>query len=171
MKTRKLVFLAVMAAVAVALSIVESVISTFIFIIPGVKLGLANIITLVIMYYYSDRVAFLVVVIRIFLAGLLYTGLFEPAFWMSLAGGLLAFLAMFILKRVKIFSIMSVSVFGALMHMVGQILAAIVVLDTETLLYYLPYMMVIAVPTGIFTALVAKKLLVILKKQASTTTK
>ncbi len=165
MKIRKLVFLAIMVSASVVLSIVESLISATLFIIPGVKLGLANIVTLVLFYIYSDRDAFVVVIIRIFLVGLIYSGLFQPTFWMSLSGGVLAFATMMILKRIPGLSIMSVSVGGALMHMVGQIIMAIIVLNTETLIYYLPYMMLISVPTGIFTGIVSKRMITIFHTQ------
>ncbi|MDD4183947.1 MAG: Gx transporter family protein [Candidatus Izemoplasmatales bacterium] len=165
MKLRKLVFLAIMVAASVVLSIVESLVSVALFIIPGVKLGLANIITLVILYVYSEKDAAIVVFIRIMLVGLVYSGLFQPTFWMSLSGGVFAFLAMVFVKRLTKLSLISVSVAGSLLHMVGQILMAMIVLNTETLIFYLPYMMLIAIPTGIFTGIVAKKLITILERQ------
>lgn len=168
MKLRKLVFLAIMVAASVVLSIVESLISVALFIIPGVKLGLANIITLVILYIYSEKDAAVVVFIRIVLVGLVYSGLFQPTFWMSLSGGVLAFLAMVGVKRLTKLSLVSVSVAGSLLHMIGQILMAMVVLNTETLIFYLPYMMLIAIPTGIFTGIIAKKMISIFHTQLLT---
>jgi heptaprenyl diphosphate synthase len=168
MKLRKLVFLAIMVAASVVLSIVESLVSVTLFIIPGVKLGLANIITLVILYIYTEKDAAVVVFIRIFLVGLVYSGLFQPTFWMSLAGGVLAYFTMVIIKRLTKLSLISVSVAGSLMHMVGQILMAMVVLNTETLIFYLPYMMLIAIPTGIFTGIISKKMIEIFQTQLIT---
>ena len=165
MKLRKLVFLAIMAAASVVLSIVESLISVALFIIPGVKLGLANIITLVILYVYSEKDAAIVVLIRIMRVGLVYSGLFQPTFWMSLSGGVLAFIAMVVFKRLTKLTLISVSVAGSLFHMVGQILMAMVVLNTETLIFYLPYMMLIAIPTGIFTGIIAKRMIFIFQNQ------
>ncbi|MGI6392757.1 MAG: Gx transporter family protein [Candidatus Izemoplasmatales bacterium] len=165
MKLRKLVFLAIMVAASVVLSIVESLISVALFIIPGVKLGLANIITLVILYVYSEKDAAIVVLIRIMLVGLVYSGLFQPTFWMSLSGGVLAFIAMVVFKRLTKLTLISVSVAGSLFHMVGQILMAMVVLNTETLIFYLPYMMLIAIPTGIFTGIIAKRMIFIFQNQ------
>lgn len=165
MKLRKLVFLAIMVAASVVLSIVESLISVALFIIPGVKLGLANIITLVILYVYSEKDAAIVVLIRIMLVGLVYSGLFQPTFWMSLSGGVLAFIAMVVFKRLTKLTLISVSVAGSLFHMVGQILMAMVVLNTETLIFYLPYMMLIAIPTGFFTGIIAKRMIFIFQNQ------
>ncbi len=164
MNTKKLVFLSLMVSIAIVLSIVESAISAFFFIIPGVKLGLANIVTLVVLYLYGRKEAYLVLFVRVILVGLLYSGLFSNTFWISLSGGIIAVTTMIILSKTKL-SIYSVSVSGSLMHMVGQILAAIVLLSTETLLYYLPVMIMLSVPTGIITAYLAKKVIVIIKEK------
>ncbi len=162
MKTRKLIFLSLMISISIVLSIVESSISVFLFVIPGVKLGLANVVTLVVLYLYGRRDAFTVLIIRVFLVGLIYSGIFSTTFWISLSGGLLAILTMILVSETKL-GIYSVSVSGSLMHMVGQIGAAIVVLSTSTLLYYLPVMVMLSVPTGVLTAFLASKVIVNLK--------
>lgn len=165
MKLRKIIFLAIMISISIVLSIVESMISVTLFIIPGVKLGLANIITLVVLYIYGGKEAFVVSILRIFIVSLIYSGLFTPTSLMSLAGGLIAYLTMIAIKRIPKLSIVSVSVMGALMHMVGQIGMAIVVLDTPTLIYYLPYMILISIPTGLLTGLVGRKMIDIFHNQ------
>jgi heptaprenyl diphosphate synthase len=170
MALRKTVTIAVLIAVSIVLSIVESMISAFVFIIPGVKLGLANIVTLIVLYIYGPKEAGVVAFLRIVLVVLISPvggGLFSPASFMSFAGGMLAYLAMILIRRVKSFSIVSVSVAGALFHMVGQIAAAIVVLDTAQLIYYLPYMILLSVPTGLFTGLVGKKLVAVFQTRAA----
>ena len=173
MALRKLVTLAVLIAVSIVLSIVESMISTFVFIIPGVKLGLANIVTLLVLYAYGPKeagvVQFLRIVLVILITPLDGGGLFSPASFMSFFGGLLAYLAMIGMKAFGRFTIVSVSVAGSLFHMVGQIGAAIVVLSTAPLVYYLPYMILLSVPTGIFTGLVGKKLVSIFEARAGGT--
>jgi len=167
MALRKTVTIAVLIAVSIVLSIVESMISTFVFIIPGVKLGLANIVTLIVLYIYGPKEAGIVAFLRIVLVALIFGGLFSPASIMSFAGGTLAYLAMIAMKGVRRFSILSVSVAGALFHMVGQIGAAIFVLETAALIYYLPYMILLAVPTGVFTGLVGKKLVKVFQDRAA----
>ena len=157
MKIRKLVFIAIMISISVVLSIVETLISGLIFIVPGVKLGLANVITLIILVTLGEKEAFLVVITRIMIVALTYSGFFTPSFWISLSGGMLAILAMILIKKTKL-SIYSISVFGSLMHMVGQIVAAMVVSNTETLIYLLPYMIALSIPTGIITAFLANKI-------------
>ncbi len=158
MKIRKLVFISIMISISVVLSIIESTISGLIFLVPGVKLGLANVITLIILMTLGEKDAFIVVMIRLLIVALTYSGLFSNSFWISLSGGLLAIVAMILIKKTKL-SIFSISVFGSLMHMVGQIAAAIVVSNTQTLIYILPYMIALSVPTGIITAFLAKKVM------------
>jgi heptaprenyl diphosphate synthase len=125
--------------------------------IPGVKLGLANIVTLIVMYTYGEKDAFTLVLIRILLVSLLIGSFLSPTFAMSLTGGMVAFSMMFIAKKTKLFSMVGVSVFGALGHATGQILAAIFFLQTPELIYYWPFIFVLSIPTGLFTGLVANK--------------
>ncbi|PKK94568.1 MAG: heptaprenyl diphosphate synthase [Tenericutes bacterium HGW-Tenericutes-5] len=162
MKIRKLVFIAIMISISVVLSIIETAISGMIFIVPGVKLGLANVVTLIILMTLGEREAFLVVFTRILIVALTYSGLFSNSFWISITGGMLAILAMILIKKTKL-SLYSISVFGSLMHMVGQITAAIIVSNTETLIYLLPYMIALSVPTGLITAYLANKVIVSFK--------
>lgn len=152
-KTQKIVTLSILLSISIVLSIVEGAIT---FGIPGAKLGLANIITLVVMYLYSEKDAFTVVILRILLVGLVRT-LGSPAFFLSLAGGLLAFLMMFVFKKTNRFSLISVSVMGSLGHSVGQIVMAIFILDTPQLIWYFPFIFLIAIPTGIFVGLTSQK--------------
>jgi len=167
LKIRKLVFIAIMISISVVLSIVETAISGIIFIVPGVKLGLANVVTLIILMTHGEKEAFLVVFTRILIVALTYSGLFSNSFWISISGGMLAIIAMILIKKTKL-SLYSISVFGSLMHMVGQITAAIVVSNTETLIYLLPYMIALSVPTGIITAYLANKVIVGFKDRINT---
>lgn len=161
MKTRKLVFLSVMIALAVVLSIVESLISVIF--IPGVKLGLANVITLIILMTFSDKDAFTVVFIRLIIVALTYSGLFSNSFWISMTGGMFAIIAMILIKKFN-FSIYGISVFGSTMHMVGQVIAAMILAD-PTLAVILPYLVILSVPTGILTAFLASRVIESLKEK------
>ncbi len=154
-----------MISISIVLSILESTISVSLFIIPGVKLGLANIITLIVLYIYGKKEAFIVVIIRILLVALISPVSTIISFSLSISGGAMAVLTMILLKKVKSLSIMSVSVMGALMHMVGQIGMAIFLLDTPTLVFYLPYMILLSIPTGIFTGFVGKKMVHVFEHQ------
>jgi heptaprenyl diphosphate synthase len=98
------------------------------------------------------------VFLRIFIVGLIYTGLFSYGFWISLSGGTLSVLVLIALKDSKL-SIYTISVLSALTHMIGQIAAAIFVVNTPTLIYYLPYMILISIPAGIITGYLSKKII------------
>jgi len=147
-----------MIAMSIALSIIESFISAFFFAFPGIKLGLANIATLVVIFTIGRKEGAIVALLRIFLVGLIYSGLFSPSFLISLGGGIFALIIMLALKNSKL-SIFTISVLASLSHMVGQIAIAILVVQTTTLLYYLPYMMIISVPTGLVTGYLAKRII------------
>lgn len=161
MKTRKLVFLAIMIAISVVLSIVESMISVIF--IPGVKLGLANVITLIVLMTFSDKDAFTLVIARLIIVALTYTGLFSNSFWISLSGGLFAIVAMILIKKFN-FSIYGISVLGSTMHMVGQVVAAMTLAD-PALVVLLPYLVLLSVPTGLLTAYLSSKVIHTLKDQ------
>lgn len=147
-----------MIAVSIVLSIVESLVSVFFFAFPGIKLGLANIATLVVIFTMGRKEGALVAILRIFLVGLIYSGLFTIPFWISLGGGVLALAVMLLLKDTKL-SIYTISVLASLFHMAGQIAMVILIVKTTSLIYYLPYMMIMSVPTGIITGYLAKRII------------
>ena len=161
MNTKRIVTLSIFLSISIVLSIVES----FLPVIPivGAKLGLANIMTLVILSLYGERDAFVVVILRVILVGLLRGSLLNPGFFLSLGGALSAYLMMVIFMRLKVFSITSVSVMGSLGHSVGQITVAVIILSTKELVYWFPFLFLIAIPTGLFTGSVAKKFIKITK--------
>ncbi len=162
MNTKRLITLSILLSMAIVLSIVESFIPSFT--IPGAKLGLANIITIVVLNLYTEKDALLIVVLRIILVGLLRGTIGFPTFFLSLSGGFLAFLMMVTFKRLKVFSSISIGVMGSLGHSIGQIAAAIILLSTPQLVYYLPFIFLIAIPTGIFTGAVAQRFTIISKR-------
>ena len=153
MKTKKLVFMALLTAISLGIWVVEAQIPAPVP-VPGVKLGLANIITLAAMALLGRKEAVLVLVGRIVL-GSLFAGSFS-AILFSLAGGLLAWgimaltLGFFEEKQLWI-----VSVFGALGHNAGQLLAAVAVTKTPSLLWYGPALLASGIVTGAFTGLAA----------------
>jgi len=167
MNLRKTILLGILIAIAIVLSIVESLISLSFFVIPGVKLGLANIVTLLVLYAFGEKEAATVVIIRILLVALISPVSTLISFALSLGGGLAALVVMILLKKMKSISILTVSVFGALAHMIGQISVAIFVLDSPTLIYYLPYMILLSIPTGLITGYVGKRLVPFFKQRVS----
>ena len=162
MNTKRLVTLSLFLSMSIVLSIVESFIPSFA--IPGAKLGLANIMTLVILNLYGEKDAFLIIILRIFLVGLLRGTIGAPAFYLSVSGGVLAYLLMILFNRFRVFSVVGVSVMGSLGHSLGQILMAMVILSLPELVYYFPFLFLIAIPTGVVTGLVAKRFTEISKR-------
>lgn len=153
MRLKRLVIISMLTTMAIVLSILESFIPVF---IPGVKLGLANVIILIMLYEFKSYEALLVNIIRILLVGLLRGTLLTPTFLMSLSGGMLSFLIMFLFSRIKVFSIIGVSVLGSVFHCVGQILIAIILLSTDAVIYYLPFIAILSLATGVLSGLITK---------------
>ena len=94
-------------------------------------------------------------ILRIVLQALLRGTLFQPIFFMSLVGGLLAFLIMWLFSRLKLFTTIGVSVIGAIFHSAGQILVAMIIMSTTAILYYLPFIAILSVGSGILSGIIA----------------
>lgn len=163
MDTKKLVLLSILLAISIVLNIVERLMLGGLTGLPMVRLGLSNIIILMVIYLYQSKDAVLLLILRVFLVGV-FTSLFSPTFFLSLGGGLMAFIGMYVGHKVKVFSMIGVSVLGAFGHALGQILMAIVLLETESLIVYFPWLVAISIPTGVITGVVALKMTGLLKK-------
>lgn len=150
-KTKRLCIIAMLLSMAIVLNIVESFIPVF---VPGVKLGLANIIVLIMLYEFKSYEALTVNILRILLVGLLRGNLLSPTFIMSLSGGMLSFLIMYVFSRIKVFSPIGVSVLGAISHATGQVIAAILLLGSQAVLYYLPFIGLLSIVTGIVSGII-----------------
>lgn len=162
-RTAKLGFL---LALALILSYVESLIP-FTFGIPGIKLGLPNLIVLLLLYsgktsMTGARDALLVNCLRIVLSGFLFGSLFAILY--AMAGAVFSFTAMVIAKRCRCFSMAGVSVLGGVFHNLGQTVVAILVVETYAVLYYLPVLIVAGVVTGAVLGILGMELLPYLKR-------
>ncbi|MCR5195145.1 MAG: Gx transporter family protein [Pseudobutyrivibrio sp.] len=146
MKTNKIAFLGLLVALAFVLSYVEFLLPLNIG-IPGAKVGLANLVVMVALYTLGTKNAFLLSIVRVVLVGLTFGNLAMMIY--SLAGAGLSFLAMVIGKKTKLFSVTGVSVLGGVCHNIGQIIVAMFVLETSSLIYYLPFLIVIGTVSGI----------------------
>ncbi len=157
MKTRKLTLLALLTAIALTIFMVEAQIPPLVP-IAGVKLGLANIVTVFAVFAIGSKEAVMVLACRIFL-GAVFAGNFSTIFY-SAAGGGLSILVTIGLKRVLTGKQLWVAgALGAVAHSLGQMAAAILIAATPGLVIYLPVMIAISVVTGIFTGLCAQVLL------------
>lgn len=162
MKTKKLTLMAVLSAIALTIFIAESQIPPIVP-IPGIKLGLANIVTLVVMAFLGRKEAGIVLLIRIIM-GSVFAGS-ASALIFSIAGGGLAYLIMAVLIGLFPERLMwVVSIFGAIAHNAGQLAAAIFVTKTVGLLYYGPALLAAAIITGAFTGVAAMYLLRAIRK-------
>ncbi len=152
MKTKKLATAAVLTATAMILSYVESLIPAFVA-IPGIKVGLANIVTVFALYTIGWRGAICVSLVRVCLSSLLFGNV--TGFFYSLSGALLSFVGMVILKQVRIFSPIGVSTVGGVLHNVGQIFASALVLETAAVFTYLPVLFVSGTVAGVVIGIAA----------------
>ena len=148
--TKKLALCAVLIALALALSYTERFLPLQLLIpLPGIKLGLANIVTLAALYLLGARWSFMILVCRCLL-GAMFGGGFTGLLF-SLTGGLLAMGTMALCRKSSLFSIYGVSVLGAAAHNVGQIGASMVLMNSVYIGAYLPYLLLVAVVTGLLT--------------------
>lgn len=125
--------------------------------IPGVKLGLANLMILIVLRLYGVREGLLVNILRILLSGFLF-GSFSTILY-SLAGGLFSFAVMTLLLKLNFFSLTGVSIVGGVCHNIGQLALAIVVLDSVSLLYYMPALLISGLITGLLIGIGAEQVL------------
>lgn len=150
--TKKLTIAALMAALALIFSYVE-VLIPFTIGIPGIKLGIANIVVIIALYYLGARYAITINVVRVMIAGLLFNGLFGALY--SLAGAVVSFIVMVALKKTNIFSVVGISMAGGVAHNLGQILVAAVLVANIKIFIYFPVLIISGVITGAVIGMVA----------------
>ena len=124
--------------------------------VPGVKLGLANVIVVMAMYYFGNKTALGISIIRIIISGLLFSGF--SGFLYSMAGAILSFTVMVIAKNILKFNIYSVSILGGICHNIGQIVVASLVVKTN-LSIYMPILIISGIITGALIGIIAKNCL------------
>lgn len=151
-RIQKLTTSALLAALALIFSYIE-VLIPFNFGIPGVKLGIANLVVIIALYYLGAGYAFSINMIRVAVAGLLFNGLF--GFLYSLAGALLSFAVMLAIKKTGLFSITGVSMAGAVFHNLGQILVAAFLISSLKIFVYFPVLIISGVVSGCIIGVVA----------------
>ncbi len=163
-KTKKIALCAVLIALALALSYMERFIPLQLLIpLPGVKLGLANIVTLIALYLLGSKSAFSILIPRCILGAVFGGGITGLMF--SLTGGLLAMSVMALSRKAPLFSIYGVSVLGAAAHSVGQILAAMVLMHSVYVGGYLPYLLGVSIFTGLATGTAGAGVLRVLRNR------
>lgn len=152
MKARKTAFYGMFLALALVAGYVERLIPINLG-IPGVKLGLANIVTMVLLYTVGIKAAACITGVRIVLSGALFGSGFAVVY--SGVGALFSILIMVFLKKTKQFSCTGVSVAGGVFHNLGQILVAIAALETKSLMYYLPVLVISGLAAGVMIGILS----------------
>lgn len=153
----KIALSAILIAMAAALSYTERFIPLGLIVpLPGIKLGLANVVSMFALFFMGFKSAFIILVLRCLLTS--FFGGFSSLMF-SLAGGIMAVLIMEMLKRAKIFSIYGISIGGSVMHVTGQVLTSMVIMKSHYVLSYLPVLIISAVVTGSLTALISAQVL------------
>lgn len=161
-RTERMALLAVLLALILVLGFIESLIPLGVG-IPGIKLGLANGVLLFALYMLGTKEAIVLMVLKVAVP-LLYIPSYLQTILYSAAGSVLSMAAMLLVRRIRGISILGVSMAGAAMHNVGQVLMAMLVLQTSSLLYYLSVLLVVGVVTGILTGTAARLVMKSLKK-------
>lgn len=158
MNTRKSVNLGFLMAVGILLQLIESFVP-IVMIVPGFKIGLANLASLFALMIYDKKSMWIIGIGRIFLSALLQGTLFSVAFWLSLSGGLLSLIAMSIAADVKVFSIYGISILGAAFHSVGQVIAVTWIYQQYFMQLFLPILLALSIVSGLVVAILSQKML------------
>ena len=155
MKNR-VAYFGVFTALALMFSYIETMIPIQ-FGVPGIKLGFANIMIVIMLYKSSAKEALLLSIVRIMLSGFIFGNLSSILY--SIAGGVLSLGIMTLLKKQGGFSVIGVSVAGGVSHNVGQLIVAMLVVETYQVGYYFPVLLVAGVLTGLGIGVVSQEVL------------
>ena len=156
LRPRTISTVAMASTLALILSYIESLVPLS-FAVPGIKMGLANIAIVFVLYRLGEKEAIAVSLIRLFWVAVLF-GSFMT-FLYSLAGAVLSMTVMIILKKSEKFSAVGVSVAGGITHNAGQIIAAVLLMETAQIAYYLPVLVVSGTVTGVIIGIVSALLI------------
>ncbi|MCI8885942.1 MAG: Gx transporter family protein [Dorea sp.] len=152
----RVAYFGVFTALALIFSYIETLIPLQ-FGIPGVKLGLANLVIVLALYKMGTGEAYLLSVVRVLLTGFLFGNYFSIIY--SLAGGLLSLSVMALLRKNDGFSVMGVSLAGGVFHNIGQLIVAMLVVETFSVIYYVPVLLIAGMLTGLLIGIVSNEML------------
>lgn len=163
-KAKKIALLGVLTSVALVLSYLESVLPPIWAAVPGIKVGLPNVVIIFLLYKFGVKEAAIVSFIRLFIVALLFGNVMTLAY--SFAGALLSIVLMAICKKIKVFSVVGTSIVGGVAHNLGQILVAIFLFDTVQIGYYMVVLAITGTIAGVFIGLAGALLLKRLNKKS-----
>lgn len=150
---RKLCYLALFCAIAIILSYIETFIP-FSFGIPGAKIGLANIVTIILLFCFDFKSALVVLLLRIFIVAAAFTNLYMMIY--SLAGGIISLIMMTLFYKSHLFSDYIISIIGGIFHNIGQLMIAMIFFNSTVFLYYLPYLLLLGTLSGTVIGIIAE---------------
>ncbi len=156
-KTKKIAFLGVITSVALILAYVESLLPPIYAAVPGIKVGLPNVVIIFLLYRFGVKEAAMVSGVRLFIVALLFGNIMTLAY--STAGAVLSLLLMAVLKKTNKFSTVGVSIVGAVAHNLGQIIVAVLLLESTRIGYYMIILAVTGTVAGIFIGLAGNAIL------------
>lgn len=152
----KVAYFGVFTTLALIFSYVETLIPIQ-FGIPGVKLGLANLIIVIALYRMKLSEAYLLSIVRVLLAGFIFGNYFSIIY--SLTGGLLSLTVMALLRKKGGFSVIGVSIAGGVFHNIGQLIIASVIVETFSVMYYVPVLLIAGLVTGLLIGIASDGML------------
>ena len=157
MDAKRIANMAMLVALAIIFSYVEFMIPINLG-IPGIKLGLANLVIVIALYTLKLSDVWIISILRILIIGFMFGSGMSIIY--SLAGAIVSLIVMMLVKKINGFSIMGVSMIGAVCHNLGQIVVAMIVVETTSILYYVPVLLI----TGAIIGIISKRVLVAIKK-------
>ena len=162
MKTKRLTLLSLMVGYSLILYIIESYIpNPLIALFPGAKLGLTNIITLTSLVIFGLKDTFIIITVRVILSSIFSGPLSYLLF--SMGGAYLSLILMYIIYKANGFSIIGISIIGAIGHNIGQLIVASMIVENILTVGYLPFMLITSLITGFFVGVVSKYCIVIIR--------
>lgn len=161
-KTKKIAVLSVLTAVALVLSYLEAILPPIYAAVPGVKVGLPNVVVILILYRFGAKEAAMVSFMRVFIVALLFGNAMTLAY--SIAGAVLSLILMMIFKKLDWFSAVGVSIIGGIAHNVGQIIVAILILNSTLIAYYMIILTITGTLAGVAVGLAGSLLIKRLEK-------
>ncbi len=161
-KTKKIALLGVLTSVALVLSYLEALLPPVSSAVPGIKMGLPNIIIILILYRFSAKEAIVVSLLRVFIVALLFGNVMTLSY--SLVGAFLSLILMWVFKKSDLFSVVGVSIIGGITHNLGQITVAIFLFKTIQIGYYMVVLAITGTIAGVLIGIAGSVLIKRLQK-------
>lgn len=154
--TKKMVFLAILTSLSVILGIIDAQIAGFFAVVPGAKIGLANIVLILSIMYFGFKDSLLMAILKSLLVGLLLGAI--STFFIGFVGTMFSFFGMYLLHRFarNLISIIGISIVGAVLHAIGQILAVMTFYQAAEAILFAPQLILVSIVTGVVTGILTK---------------